>query len=102
MKASFGYISDNGTTYQLAWESANEAIGAGALPAPVTLNPLYPALWIPRRFVAIRGSGAAIDIQQCICLMANAVFLGGPGTSVTIGGLTYTVTECLGESREDR
>jgi len=100
-KASFGYTSDNGTTYQLSWESANEALAAGNLPAAVSLNPIYPALWTPRHFKAVPTATPSARPAQCICQAANTVYLSGPGATATIGGVAYTVTECVGEVRAD-
>jgi hypothetical protein len=97
-KASFGYIGDNGTTYQLAWEAANEALLAGNLPAAVALSPLFPALWTPRYFLARLGVAPFTELK-CICQATNASFIAGPGTAVTIVLTVYTIMACIGEER---
>jgi len=100
-KAQFGYTGDDLTLYQLAWESANEAPAAGNLPAAVALSATFPCLWRPRHLVATRTTAGVVTTARCVCQPTNAAYLSGPGATITIGGLVYTVTSCVGEDRQD-
>ncbi len=100
-KAAFGYLSDNGTVYQLAWEANNESATAGNLPAASALSPIFPALWVPRHLVARATLLGVPTTARCICQATNTAYLAGPGSTILIGLMTYVVASCVGEDRQD-
>jgi len=100
-KAAFGYLSDDGTIYQLSWEAANETPTAGNLPAASSLSPVFPALWVPRHLIARATILGVPTTARCICQATNTAYLTGPGSTVLIGLISYVVSSCVGEDRQD-
>jgi hypothetical protein len=96
----YRYLSDDGNHYTVRWLTANEATSAGNLPAAISTDPVYPSLWTPRVMVAHASISGSDDRQLCICNPDNGAFVSGPRSTITISGVTYTVTSCIGERRD--
>lgn len=93
------YTGDDGESFEIASGNGIAQAWCGELPAGDESNPPFPFHWQPRQ-VILRGlvDGVAVYVHVA-CSASAAIFLNGPGKSITIAGVDFDVISCNGEQR---
>lgn len=99
MFLNFEYLSDDGTTYQLATQPDRAAASAGNLIAASGTEPLFPALYIPRRLFCVPEFDITAPPILVICNATNPAYVAGPGSTVVVSGTSYIVRAAIGEDK---